>query len=71
MKYIAIYCGKGQGALLKCSCNVATQIERSIYSNRTVSTLCLTKNWHFIIAYSYITSLAIAVHDVQYAVEAY
>ena len=48
--------------------------KRSIYSNKIASTLA--KNWHLTTAHRYITSLfmtslAIAVHDVQYAVEVY
>ena len=36
---------------------VVTQLEKLVYSYRTVSTLSLVKIWHLLTAYSYITSL--------------
>ena len=41
------------------------KFKKSIYSNRTVGTLGLL----LVTACSYMTSLAITVHDVQYVVE--
>ena len=43
---------------------VATQIEDHYTLTEQSIILGLAKNWHLVIAYSYITSLAIAVHDV-------
>ena len=50
-------------------CFVVPQFESSIYSNRTVSTFCVVKDWHLLAVYSYthnqlMISQAIAVHDV-------
>ena len=49
---------KGRVAPPKCLFHVGThdQIEKSIYSNRTISTLGLVKNWHLLMPHSYITS---------------
>ena len=44
---------------------VATQIEDHYTLTEQSTILGLAKNWHLVIAYSYVTSLAIAVHDVQ------
>ena len=43
-------------APLKCLFHVATHIEKSIYSNRAISTFDLVENWPFLTPHSYINS---------------
>ena len=47
---------KGGAAPPKYWFHVATLIERSIYSNRTISTFDLDKSWHLPIPYTYIAN---------------
>ena len=66
---------KNRVAPPKCLFHVATQTEKSIYSNRTICTFGPVKNWHLLTPYSYITKAYNQSSDSSpccvYAVEAY
>ena len=51
--------GRGPSQMLR------LRLKRLIYFNRIVRLLDLAKHWDLVIAYNYITSLAIAVYDAQ------